>query len=163
MFHTFNIIKCLFFLNLQGLKFVGLPSANTIGKIYTLDMNDSRMKPGELRMPRNFDLESFNPHGISVYVDPSGKSTQFLCVVAHKSLKDDTFRENTPVLGLSTAFCKNLIQIKQHLYSSRCTLKENLNHIKGTCIPITYSLLMCGLVFLAGFHQKNQKMLKSLW
>lgn len=29
----------------------------------------------ELRMPRNFDLETFNPHGISAYTDPSGKST----------------------------------------------------------------------------------------
>lgn len=26
-------------------------------------------------MPRNFDLESFNPHGISVYVDQSGERT----------------------------------------------------------------------------------------
>lgn len=38
-------------------------------------MQDPRMKPVELRMPRNFDLESFNPHGISVYTDTSGKST----------------------------------------------------------------------------------------
>nr|XP_040021238.1 serum paraoxonase/arylesterase 2-like [Gasterosteus aculeatus aculeatus] len=69
-----------------GLKFVGLPSANTIGKIYTLDMNDPRMKPGELRMPRNFDLESFNPHGISVYVDPSDDAI-YLFVVNHPQQK----------------------------------------------------------------------------
>lgn len=44
------------------------------GKIFSLDMQDPRMKPVELRMPRNFDLESFNPHGISVYTDETGKS-----------------------------------------------------------------------------------------
>ncbi|KAM8868922.1 serum paraoxonase/arylesterase 2-like [Spinachia spinachia] len=69
-----------------GLKYPGLLSSNNIGKIFTLDMNHPRMKPGELRMPRNFDLESFNPHGISVYVDPSDDSI-YLLVVNHPQHK----------------------------------------------------------------------------
>lgn len=60
-----------------------MPSSDVTGKIFSLDLQDSRMKPVELRMPRNFDLESFNPHGISVYTDPSGKNTHNLYVVAH--------------------------------------------------------------------------------
>ncbi|XP_074510073.1 serum paraoxonase/arylesterase 2-like isoform X2 [Sebastes fasciatus] len=65
-----------------GLKYPGLPSSDVPGKIFSLDMNDPRMKPVELRMPRNFDLESFNPHGISVYIDPSD-DTIYLFVVNH--------------------------------------------------------------------------------
>ncbi|XP_070767600.1 serum paraoxonase/arylesterase 2-like isoform X1 [Enoplosus armatus] len=69
-----------------GLKYPGLPSSDVPGKIFSLDMQDSRMKPVELRMPRNFDLESFNPHGISVYTDPSD-DTIYLFVVNHPELK----------------------------------------------------------------------------
>ncbi|KAM9852327.1 serum paraoxonase/arylesterase 2-like [Aulostomus maculatus] len=65
-----------------GLTYPGLPSANVQGKIFTLDLQDSRIKPVELRMPRNFDLDSFNPHGISVYVDPNDDSI-YLFVVNH--------------------------------------------------------------------------------
>lgn len=61
----------------KGLRYPGLPSSDTPGKIYTLDLKDPLLKPLELRMPRNFDLDSFNPHGISLFVDPSGK---FVCV-----------------------------------------------------------------------------------
>ncbi|XP_070767601.1 serum paraoxonase/arylesterase 2-like isoform X2 [Enoplosus armatus] len=68
-----------------GLKYPGLPSSDVPGKIFSLDMQDSRMKPVELRMPRNFDLESFNPHGISVYTDPN--DTIYLFVVNHPELK----------------------------------------------------------------------------
>lgn len=39
------------------------------GKIFTIDLKDPKMKPMELRMSRSFDLESFNPHGISVFTD----------------------------------------------------------------------------------------------
>ncbi|KAI3360458.1 hypothetical protein L3Q82_002350 [Scortum barcoo] len=54
-----------------GLRYPGLPFTGATGKIFSLDLEDPRMKPVELRMPRNLDLESFNPHGISVYADPS--------------------------------------------------------------------------------------------
>lgn len=73
MIYMFCIIKYLLYQ--KGLKYPGVPNADAAGKIFSVDMKDPRMKPVELRMPRNFDLESFNPHGISVYTDPSGKST----------------------------------------------------------------------------------------
>ncbi|XP_029307396.1 serum paraoxonase/arylesterase 2-like isoform X2 [Cottoperca gobio] len=69
-----------------GLKFPGMPSSDATGKIFSLDMTDPRMKPVELRMPRNFDLESFNPHGISVYIDPSDYAI-YLFVVNHPQHK----------------------------------------------------------------------------
>ncbi|XP_044063538.1 serum paraoxonase/arylesterase 2-like [Siniperca chuatsi] len=69
-----------------GLKYPGLPSSDVTGKIFSLNMQDPRMKPVELRMPRNFDLESFNPHGISVYTDPSD-DTVYLFVVNHPEHK----------------------------------------------------------------------------
>ncbi|XP_059194727.1 serum paraoxonase/arylesterase 2-like [Centropristis striata] len=69
-----------------GLKYPGMQSSDIQGKIFTIDMTDSRMKPVELRMPRNFDLESFNPHGISVYTDPSDDAV-YLFVVSHPEHK----------------------------------------------------------------------------
>ncbi|XP_030012806.1 serum paraoxonase/arylesterase 2-like [Sphaeramia orbicularis] len=65
-----------------GLKYPGMPSTDEPGKLFTLDLKEPRLKPSELRMPRNFDLESFNPHGISVYSDPSD-DTVYLFVVNH--------------------------------------------------------------------------------
>lgn len=67
-----------------GLKYPGMPFSDVPGKIFSLDLQDPRLKPVELRMPRNFDLESFNPHGISVYTDPSD-DTIYLFVVNHPS------------------------------------------------------------------------------
>ena len=42
------------------------------GKIFSIDLTDPRIKPVELRMTRNFDVDSFNPHGISTFIDQSG-------------------------------------------------------------------------------------------
>ncbi|KAM7420586.1 hypothetical protein PAMA_015016 [Pampus argenteus] len=70
----------------SGLKYPTLPSADIPGKIFSLDLKDPRIKPVELRMPRNFDLGSFNPHGISVYTDPSD-DTVYLFVVNHPQHK----------------------------------------------------------------------------
>ncbi|XP_051813107.1 serum paraoxonase/arylesterase 2-like [Acanthochromis polyacanthus] len=69
-----------------GLKYPGFPSSDEPGKIFVLDLNDSRMKPVELRMPRSFDLETFNPHGISLYTDPSDDAV-YLFVVNHPHLQ----------------------------------------------------------------------------
>ncbi|KAM7382753.1 hypothetical protein PAMP_002470 [Pampus punctatissimus] len=69
-----------------GLKYHLLPSSDIPGKIFSIDLKDPRIKPVELRMPRNFDLESFNPHGISVYTDPSD-DTIYLFVVNHPQHK----------------------------------------------------------------------------
>ncbi|KAM4581215.1 serum paraoxonase/arylesterase 2-like [Odontesthes bonariensis] len=65
-----------------GLKYPGVPSSDVPGKIFSLDLESPRLKPMELRMPLNFDLESFNPHGISAYTDPTD-DTVYLFVVNH--------------------------------------------------------------------------------
>ncbi|XP_033836423.1 serum paraoxonase/arylesterase 2-like [Periophthalmus magnuspinnatus] len=71
----------------SGLRYPGMPVADTVmGKMYALDLNEPRLKPTELRMPRNFDLQSFNPHGISVYTDPND-GTVYLFVVNHPEHK----------------------------------------------------------------------------
>ena len=62
---------------------------NVMGKVYVLDLNEPKTKPVELRMPRNFDLESFNPHGISVYTDPSGKTTFYYTIYPKMNLPFD--------------------------------------------------------------------------
>ncbi|XP_008299286.1 serum paraoxonase/arylesterase 2-like [Stegastes partitus] len=69
-----------------GLRYPGFPASDEPGKIFVLDLKDSRLKPTELRMPRNFDLETFNPHGISIYTDPSDDAV-YLYVVNHPHLK----------------------------------------------------------------------------
>ncbi|TDH11970.1 hypothetical protein EPR50_G00066080 [Perca flavescens] len=69
-----------------GLKYPGMPSSDVPGKIFSLDMKDHRMKPVEMRMPRNFDLESFNPHGISVFTDLRDDAI-YLFVVSHPQHK----------------------------------------------------------------------------
>ncbi|XP_036395252.1 serum paraoxonase/arylesterase 2-like [Megalops cyprinoides] len=66
-----------------GLKFPGMPSfSDAPGKIYTLNLEDSRLKPVELRIGRGFDIDSFNPHGISTYIDEKDLSIH-LFVVNH--------------------------------------------------------------------------------
>ncbi|XP_008321724.1 serum paraoxonase/arylesterase 2-like [Cynoglossus semilaevis] len=65
-----------------GLSYPGMPDPDGPGKIYSLDLQDPRLKPLELRVSRNFDLDSFNPHGISAYVSPSDDEI-YLFVVNH--------------------------------------------------------------------------------
>ncbi|KAG1947611.1 serum paraoxonase/arylesterase 2-like isoform X1 [Pimephales promelas] len=53
-----------------GLKYPGLPSySDDPGKIYTLNLLDSELKLEALSIKGQFDKDSFNPHGISVYTD----------------------------------------------------------------------------------------------
>nr|XP_015804479.2 serum paraoxonase/arylesterase 2 [Nothobranchius furzeri] len=89
-----------------GLKYPGVPSGDVPGKIYTVDLNDPLLRPVELRMPRNFDLESFNPHGISIYIDPSDDAV-FLFVVNHPQHKSQVelfkyVEENRSLIHLKT-------------------------------------------------------------
>ncbi|XP_061633422.1 serum paraoxonase/arylesterase 2-like [Phyllopteryx taeniolatus] len=65
-----------------GLKYPGQPSSDALGKIFLLNLKESDMEPVELPISRNFDLETFNPHGISVYTDPTN-GTVYLFVVNH--------------------------------------------------------------------------------
>ncbi|XP_030638443.1 serum paraoxonase/arylesterase 2 [Chanos chanos] len=70
-----------------GLKLEGVPVfSQDPGKMYILDPEDTRLKPVELRIGRGFDVDSFNPHGISVYADENDGSV-YVFVVNHPNLK----------------------------------------------------------------------------
>ncbi|XP_061919130.1 serum paraoxonase/arylesterase 2-like isoform X2 [Entelurus aequoreus] len=66
----------------SGLKYPGIPSSDAPGKIFLLNLKDSEMEPVELLISKNFDLKTFNPHGISVYTDATN-GTVYLFVVNH--------------------------------------------------------------------------------
>ncbi|NWR88907.1 PON2 arylesterase, partial [Furnarius figulus] len=55
----------------SGLKYTGLKSfaPDKPGEIFLMDLNEDYPRAVELRISRGFDLSSFNPHGISAYVD----------------------------------------------------------------------------------------------
>ncbi|XP_048882296.1 serum paraoxonase/arylesterase 2-like [Brienomyrus brachyistius] len=66
-----------------GLKYPGVMfSPDSPGKIYTVDLHDPRLKPVELKIAGAFDVHSFNPHGIGVYIDEKDHSV-YLFVVNH--------------------------------------------------------------------------------
>lgn len=66
-----------FFLPLfpKGLKFPGLHSfaPDKPGGILMMDLKEEKPRALELRVSWGFDLASFNPHGISTFID-GGKS-----------------------------------------------------------------------------------------
>ncbi|XP_062363917.1 serum paraoxonase/arylesterase 2 isoform X1 [Cinclus cinclus] len=72
---------------LQGLKYPGLKSfaPDKPGEIFLMDLNEDSPRAVELRISRGFDLASFNPHGISTYVDRD--DTVYLFVVNHPHQK----------------------------------------------------------------------------
>lgn len=61
---------------LQGLKYPGLKSfaPDKPGEIFLMDLNEEKPRAVELRISRGFDLASFNPHGISTYIDKGKES-----------------------------------------------------------------------------------------
>ncbi|KTF88429.1 hypothetical protein cypCar_00001290, partial [Cyprinus carpio] len=66
-----------------GLKYPGLPSySDDPGKIYTLNLLDSKMKIKAMNIKGDFDKDSFNPHGISLYTDDKDGAV-YLFVVNH--------------------------------------------------------------------------------
>ncbi|XP_032532612.1 serum paraoxonase/arylesterase 2 [Chiroxiphia lanceolata] len=71
----------------SGLKYPGLKSfaPDKTGEIFLMDLNEDYPKAVELRISRGFDLSSFNPHGISTYVDKD--DTVYLFVVNHPHQK----------------------------------------------------------------------------
>ncbi|XP_034084131.1 LOW QUALITY PROTEIN: serum paraoxonase/arylesterase 2-like [Gymnodraco acuticeps] len=70
-----------------GLKYPGLPSfSDEPGKIYILDLLHPKPTPVELQIKGELDLNSFNPHGISVYTDEADDSV-YLFVVNHPEHK----------------------------------------------------------------------------
>ncbi|XP_050986790.1 serum paraoxonase/arylesterase 2-like [Labeo rohita] len=66
-----------------GLKYPGVPSySDDPGKIYTLNLFDLDLKIVGLKIKGQFDKDSFNPHGISVYTDDEDGAV-YLFVVNH--------------------------------------------------------------------------------
>ncbi|KAG8537755.1 hypothetical protein GDO81_023983 [Engystomops pustulosus] len=70
-----------------GLKFPNIKSfaPNKPGEILLLDLNDGGLTPAPLRISKGFDASSFNPHGLSSYIDKDG--TVYLFVVNHPQLQ----------------------------------------------------------------------------
>ncbi|XP_056341736.1 serum paraoxonase/arylesterase 2 isoform X2 [Oenanthe melanoleuca] len=71
----------------SGLKYPGLMSfaPDKPGEIFLMDLNEDNPRAVELRISRGFDLASFNPHGISTYIDRD--DTVYLFVVNHPHQK----------------------------------------------------------------------------
>ncbi|XP_075684876.1 serum paraoxonase/arylesterase 2-like [Rhinoderma darwinii] len=68
----------------SGLKYPGLVAfaPEKPGEIFLLDLNDEKLRPSSLRISKGFDLSTFNPHGISTYIDEKDDSV-YLFVVNH--------------------------------------------------------------------------------
>ncbi|XP_064410878.1 serum paraoxonase/arylesterase 2 isoform X2 [Latimeria chalumnae] len=68
----------------SGLKYPNLPNffPDKPGRLLLLDLNEPNLSPVELRISRGFDVASFNPHGISTYIDDKDQ-TVYLFVVNH--------------------------------------------------------------------------------
>ncbi|XP_075683850.1 serum paraoxonase/arylesterase 2-like [Rhinoderma darwinii] len=56
------------------------------GQILILDLKDDSLSPSPLRISKGFDSSSFNPHGISTYIDEKDDSV-YLFVVNHPQLQ----------------------------------------------------------------------------
>ncbi|EGW06948.1 Serum paraoxonase/arylesterase 2 [Cricetulus griseus] len=71
-----------------GLKFPGLHSfaPDKPGGILMMDLKEEKPRALELRVSWGFDLASFNPHGISTFID--GDDTVYLFVVNHPEFKN---------------------------------------------------------------------------
>ncbi|KAM3928179.1 serum paraoxonase/arylesterase 2-like [Leptodactylus fuscus] len=72
----------------SGLKYPGIISfaPENPGEIFLLDLNDEKLRPMSLRISKGFDLSTFNPHGISTYIDEQDDSV-YLFVVNHPHYK----------------------------------------------------------------------------
>ncbi|XP_063781218.1 serum paraoxonase/arylesterase 2-like [Pseudophryne corroboree] len=72
----------------SGVKFPGLVSfaPDKPGEIFLIDLNDENLQPSPLRISRGFDVSSFNPHGLSTYIDEKD-DTIYLFVVNHPQYK----------------------------------------------------------------------------
>ncbi|XP_056374952.1 serum paraoxonase/arylesterase 2-like [Hyla sarda] len=72
----------------SGLKYPGLVhfAPEKPGEIFLLDLNEERLRPFSLRISKGFDLPTFNPHGMSTYIDEKD-DTVYLFVVNHPLYK----------------------------------------------------------------------------
>ncbi|XP_069815477.1 serum paraoxonase/arylesterase 2-like [Dendropsophus ebraccatus] len=71
-----------------GLKYPGMKSfaPDEPGKILLLDLEDGGLIPSPLSISEGFDASSFNPHGLSTYIDEKD-GTVYLFVVNHPQLQ----------------------------------------------------------------------------
>ncbi|XP_062035000.1 serum paraoxonase/lactonase 3 [Lepus europaeus] len=71
----------------NGLKYPGMPNfaPDEPGKIFLMDMNEQNPRAQELEISNGFEKESFNPHGISTFIDKD--HTVYLYVVNHPHMK----------------------------------------------------------------------------
>uniref|UniRef100_A0A5F9DS77 Paraoxonase n=1 Tax=Oryctolagus cuniculus TaxID=9986 RepID=A0A5F9DS77_RABIT len=71
----------------SGLKYPGMPNfaPDEPGKIFLIDMNEKNPRAQELEISNGFEKESFNPHGISTFIDKD--QTVYLYVVNHPHMK----------------------------------------------------------------------------
>ncbi|XP_029414172.1 serum paraoxonase/lactonase 3 isoform X3 [Nannospalax galili] len=70
-----------------GLKYPGMPNfaPDELGKIFLMDLNEQNPKAQALNISDGFDRESFNPHGISTFIDKD--HTVYLYVVNHPHIE----------------------------------------------------------------------------
>ncbi|XP_029444781.1 serum paraoxonase/arylesterase 2-like [Rhinatrema bivittatum] len=70
-----------------GLRYPGIQSfaPDKPGEILLLDLTDENPVPVQLKISHGFDVDSFNPHGISTYIDQKDDSV-YLFVVNHPQM-----------------------------------------------------------------------------
>ncbi|EPQ13859.1 Serum paraoxonase/lactonase 3 [Myotis brandtii] len=71
----------------NGLKYPGMPSfaPDEPGQIFMMDLNEQNPRAQALTISDGFDKTSFNPHGISTFIDKD--HTVYLYVVNHPHMK----------------------------------------------------------------------------
>ncbi|XP_004386195.1 serum paraoxonase/lactonase 3 [Trichechus manatus latirostris] len=71
----------------SGLKYPGMPSfaPDEPGKIFLIDLNEQNPRAQTLKISDGFDKASFNPHGISTFIDKD--HIVYLYVVNHPHMK----------------------------------------------------------------------------
>ncbi|XP_057689096.1 serum paraoxonase/arylesterase 2-like [Corythoichthys intestinalis] len=112
----------------SGLKYPGLPSSDVPGKIFFLNLKKSDMEPMELPISGKLDLETFNPHGISVYTSPAN-GTVYLFVVNHPQHKSQVELFKFDEAGLSLL----------HLNTFKHRLLHSVNNIVAVGVDRFYA------------------------
>ncbi|KAK1795442.1 hypothetical protein P4O66_010617 [Electrophorus voltai] len=126
----------------SGLKYPGLPPYSDVpGKIYTLDLL-SGVGPVDLHIRGDFDTESFNPHGISIYIDDKD-GTIYLFVVNHP-------QNNSLVEIFKVLEDENTLE---HVKTIKHALLHNVNDIVAVGVESFYA---------TNDHYFTNNMLKTL-
>ncbi|XP_028326634.1 serum paraoxonase/arylesterase 2-like [Gouania willdenowi] len=112
----------------SALNFPGFPSTGEPGRILFLDLQKPNIKPVELQIKGDFDLDSFNPHGISAYIDPKDGAA-YLFVVNHPQLSSqvELFR-----------YVENSLQLV-HLKTISHELLHSVNDIVAVSLESFYA------------------------